>query len=98
MNYSDRYTAAEISKEHFRLALRFAERADTINRRKRTDKEKIRVGYLAADFYMHPVGKLMLPILEAHDRDCFHLSVYHDGDHEDATTQLTRQTVDPTNR
>ncbi len=94
MNYSDRYSAAEVSNEHFRLAMRFTERAETVRPRQRPLHERIRIGYLSSDFYTHPVGKLMLPILQSHDRERFHTTVYHDGHRSDATTCATRAAVD----
>ncbi|TWU42180.1 O-linked N-acetylglucosamine transferase, SPINDLY family protein [Novipirellula artificiosorum] len=94
MNYSDRYTAAEISKEHFRLGIRFTERPVPLAKRQRAVNEKIRIGYLAADFYTHPVGKIILPILESHDRDLFHVTVYHDSEQFDEITKATEQAVD----
>src|SRR5690606_19314235 len=68
MNYSDRFTAAEISNEHFRIGMRFTQPADSVPQRPRMAAEKIRVGYLGSDFYTHPVGKIILPILQSHDR------------------------------
>ncbi|TWU57271.1 hypothetical protein Poly59_01780 [Rubripirellula reticaptiva] len=81
MNYSDRYSAAEISNERFRLGMRFTERPEKIPRRLRQPGERICIGYLGSDFYTHPVGEIVLPILESHDRSQFDVTVYHDGSH-----------------
>ncbi|WP_210421352.1 O-linked N-acetylglucosamine transferase, SPINDLY family protein [Roseimaritima ulvae] len=94
INYSDKYTSAEIANQHFRLGMRFSDRPQPLPPRSRRSGEKLRIGYLASDFYTHPVGKIMLPILQAHDRQRFHVAVYHDGRQSDAITRATLATVD----
>lgn len=93
MNYSDRHTAAEISNEHFRIGMHFTQPSDSVPRRPRMTTEKIRVGYLGSDFYTHPVGKIILPILQSHDRQRCEISIYHDGKKSDATTGAIKNTV-----
>ena len=52
---------------------------------------KIRVGYLSADFYDHPVGRHMLGILENHDRSRFEIFAYSLApDKTDTITQRLR--------
>lgn len=52
---------------------------------------KIRLGYLSADFYDHPVGRHMLGILEHHDRARFEVFAYSlSPDKDDATTRRLR--------
>ncbi len=94
LNYSDGHSTAEIAKEHFRLGMRLSERAERVDKRVRTINERIRIGYLASDFYTHPVGKLMLPILQSHDREQFDIRVFHGGKKSDALTQAISATVD----
>ncbi len=94
INYSDRYSAAEIANEHFRLGMRFTQRAEVLESGERRPSAKLRVGYLGSDFFTHPVGKIMLPILQSHDRDRLHVTVYHDGKKSDANTDSTRKAVD----
>jgi len=94
INYSDQYTAAEIANEHFRLGMRFTERPEKLVKQKRNLGDKLRVGYLGSDFFTHPVGKIILPILQAHDRQKFHVVVYHNGKKSDANTEATRKAVD----
>ena len=38
----------------------------------RSAGEKIRIGYFSADFREHPVSRLIVGLLENHDRSCFH--------------------------
>ncbi len=94
LNYSDRYTAAEIANEHFRLAMRFSDHPQPLPPRPESAGGQIRIGYLASDFYTHPVGKIMLPILQSHDRQRFRVAVYHDGPQSDAITRATCRAVD----
>jgi predicted O-linked N-acetylglucosamine transferase (SPINDLY family) len=94
LNYSDRHSAAEIAKEHFRLGMRFGERSERVAKRNRNSSDRIRIGYLASDFYTHPVGKIMLPILQSHDRQRFDVRVFHGSNKTDATTRATREAVD----
>ncbi len=93
VNYSDQYTPAQIANEHFRLAMQFSSQAD-FRVPPAAHRARFRIGYLGADFYVHPVGKLMLPLLEAHDRNEFEIFVYHDNARSDGITQSTRDTVD----
>ncbi|MEZ6091556.1 MAG: tetratricopeptide repeat protein [Pirellulaceae bacterium] len=96
LNYSDRHNAAEIAKEHFRIGMHFARQARVVNQRPLRNgsdepgghsHRKLRVGYLSKDFYVHPVGKLMVPILESHDRERVDVYVYHDGEKHDPMTK-----------
>ncbi|MBX2811785.1 MAG: tetratricopeptide repeat protein [Myxococcales bacterium] len=42
----------------------------------RQPKRKCRIGYLSPDFHCHPVGLLLAPILEAHDKLEFEIITY----------------------
>ena len=93
-NYSDKYTAAEIANHHFRLGMRFKQPREDLPSRARQPGERIRIGYLGSDFYTHPVGKIIIPILESHDREQFHVTTYHDGKKSDGNTDTARKAVD----
>jgi hypothetical protein len=94
LNYSDRRSAAEVSNEHFRLGMRFTDRPEHVSGRRLGPAEKIRVGYLSSDFYTHPVGKIILPILQAHDRNHFYVKAYYDGKTVDTNTTIIEKAVD----
>lgn len=94
LNYSDRVSATEIANEHFRAALRFTDQPDELVKRRILPGDKIRIGYLSSDFYTHPVGKIMLPILQSHNRQQFQIVAYHDGKRIDGNTAAMQQTVD----
>ena len=50
---------------------------------KRSDRRKIRLGYLSADFHNHPVTRLMLEVLTLHDRSSFDVIGYSYGRQKD---------------
>jgi protein O-GlcNAc transferase len=53
----------------------------------------LRIGYLSSDFRWHPVGRNMLPILEAHDRHRMPAHLYSTTPVEDDTTRRFRATT-----
>jgi protein O-GlcNAc transferase len=53
---------------------------------------RLRVGYFSADLCNHPVGRFLLPVLEAHNRASIELWGLHTGPHRDAVhTQLQQR-------
>jgi protein O-GlcNAc transferase len=53
----------------------------------------LRIGYLSSDFRWHPVGRNMLPILQAHDRSRMPAHLYSTSPAEDDTTRRFRATT-----
>lgn len=47
---------------------------------------RLRVGYLSADYFQHPVAHFLEPLLKAHNRARFEVFCYHVGASEDAMT------------
>lgn len=45
----------------------------------RGDPERIRIGYVSADFYRHPTAFLIAGLIEAHDRKRFQVHAYSSG-------------------
>lgn len=58
--------------------------------RRKFSHQRLRVGYLSADFCGHPVGKLILPLLELHDKKRFETFCYNAGDKVDNVTEKLR--------
>lgn len=59
-------------------------------RRHRNDRSadrRLRIGYVSADFRQHPVGRFLLPLLGAHDKDRFEVYCYASQVHRDEMTQ-----------
>ncbi len=52
--------------------------------------ERIRIGYLSADFNMHPVGNLIRPVLANHDTSRFEIFCYAHLHKQDAMTKEIR--------
>lgn len=42
----------------------------------RSPERRLRVGYISADFKRHPVAFFLLPLLEAHNRERYHITCY----------------------
>src|SRR5207237_1944405 len=45
-----------------------------------SDAQKLRIGYLSADFREHPVSQLLIETIELHDRNRFDVFAYSYGD------------------
>ena len=55
----------------------------------RDAKEKLRIGYLSADFRLHPLAFLISELIELHDRNRFETFAYSYG-HDDKTPERKR--------
>ena len=54
---------------------------------KRGFGERLRIGYFSADLHEHPVGQLIVGLLEAHDRTRFEVSAFSFGGEPDGPTR-----------
>ncbi len=63
---------------------------------RRADGERLRVGYVSGDFRRHVMGRIMLDVIAAHDRDRFsvHLISLCEPQYHDATTNTFKSMVD----
>jgi protein O-GlcNAc transferase len=52
----------------------------------RDSGRRLRIGYLSSDFRSHPVGRNLLPLIEAHDRSKVELAFYAYLDNPDSVT------------
>jgi predicted O-linked N-acetylglucosamine transferase (SPINDLY family) len=53
---------------------------------------RLRVGYVSPDFWMHPVARFMLPVLEHHDRSRFEIFAYSSRYLKDGiTTEIAKR-------
>jgi predicted O-linked N-acetylglucosamine transferase (SPINDLY family) len=96
LNYSPSSTDADIASEHRRLC---REKFDHLRDHSplantRDPDRKIRVGYVSPDFWMHPVARFMLPILEHHDRKRFEVFAYSSRYLKDGFTEECARRVD----
>lgn len=60
----------------------------------RSQRPKLRIGYLSADFRIHVMGKLMLEVLSRHDRNRFEICLYSLAWQEDEVTAQFRNISD----
>lgn len=95
--YSDALSDAEIFARHrdFGARLeaaspRLAPRAPAGEARERP----LRIGYVSADLYRHPVALFLIPVLERHDRVAFRVTCYSTGTHADEVTAELRRSCD----
>ena len=58
------------------------------------DSRRLRIGYVSADLYRHPVGYFLWGPLAHHDRQKFEIFCYADTVHEDDLTTRMRGSVD----
>ncbi|MBE9241442.1 TIGR03032 family protein [Synechocystis salina] len=61
---------------------------------RRFNREKIRLGYLSADFRSHAVGSLIADIFQYHDRNLFEVYGYSLADTTDETTKIIQKGCD----
>ena len=86
----DDRAAAEAARQ---WGLRQAAAVRPVQRKPRQSNGKIRIGYVSADFYRHPIGWLGAPAIGAHDRDKFHVTIYANQTcADDLTARLKRET------
>ena len=57
-------------------------------------ERRLKIGYMSPDLYGHPIAKLLIPVLEHHDRSRFEVCVYSVGAKADQITAYIRNSVD----
>ena len=74
------FPPAEIAARHLAWPERYASGAMSFSIPQRSFKhERLRVGYVSADFFEHAVARFLLPLLTNHDRNRFEIHVYSDA-------------------
>ena len=53
----------------------------------RDAERKLRIGYVSPDFYLHVIGRVMLPLLAEHDRGNFQIYCYSSVQRPDSMTE-----------
>jgi protein O-GlcNAc transferase len=56
----------------------------------RSPERRLRIGYVSPDFFQHPVGRFLLPLLEHHDKNQVQIFAYSQVQLPDAMTQRLR--------
>jgi predicted O-linked N-acetylglucosamine transferase (SPINDLY family) len=91
------YDAAAIYEEHRRWNLQHAEPLAPFIRPHGNDRSphrRLRIGYLSPDFRQHPVGRFLVPLLEAHDHAHFEIFCYASLNRPDPITERCRAQAD----
>lgn len=92
------FTASEIKQlyDQFNDATRARQTSRTAPLPRRTAGARTRIGYLSPDFRKHVMGTLLLPVLEAHDRARYELTLISSvaPSPTDAITQAFHATAD----
>jgi protein O-GlcNAc transferase len=95
MQYNDSVASSEIFDAHRRWAQIHAVVADSSPPPKsRAEPDRIRVGYVSADFWNHPVGHFIRPLIERHDRSRFDVICYDHSDRDDGVTRLLKASAE----
>lgn len=91
--YQDQLSPEQVADEHRRLG-RQQYPDSNVNRGVHVAApvgRRLRIGYLSADFFMHPVMRFFEPVLHCHDRSRFEIFCYANVTKPDAITQKVQQ-------
>lgn len=92
LNNSDKHTPEQIRDEHVCLADIYGHAVtDFSPRQQKTQGNKIRLGYVSADFRSHSVGFFIEPVLQNHSRDHFEVYCYDQAPVPDDATGRIKQ-------
>lgn len=89
------YTPEEIFEEHRRWGAAISSGVEAQRHVKSRyiahSPERLRIGYVSADFYSHPVAFFMDPVLATHDRDAVDITIFSNVEREDDVTEQFRR-------
>ena len=96
LHYKQKYDCDKMFREHRRWAYRHAARDLEIKDHKNNPDpaRKIRIGYISPDFRIHPVGFLIRPIMEFHNRADVEVFAYGKVSLDDSITRQIRNAAD----
>src|SRR5262249_46229776 len=95
LNCSDRLNAPLISAEHRAFGEHFARLLPKLPPRAETTRgERLRIGYVSADFRKHAVAAFFEPLLRSHDRTRFEVFCYYNQPRGDEVTERIRAAVE----
>ncbi|MCU0609387.1 MAG: tetratricopeptide repeat protein [Chitinispirillaceae bacterium] len=88
MNYDPGTTPLELFEEHRKWGLQFAFPQIVIDRK---PGRKLKIGYLSADFCLHPASSFLEPVIANHDPTRFAVYCYsHGNEHDEITEKFTK--------
>ncbi|HJT79323.1 MAG TPA: tetratricopeptide repeat protein, partial [Gemmataceae bacterium] len=97
LHFHPGYDAEALAQEHERWNRRHAEPLAKLIRPHPNDpdpKRRLRIGYVSQYFQNHPVGRFLLPLLEAHDHGGFEIFCYASFTRPDDLTARLRTHAD----
>ncbi|MBF0625548.1 MAG: tetratricopeptide repeat protein [Magnetococcales bacterium] len=98
LNYSDHHRLDQVAARHHHYGALAMARVRTLPPapplRDPDPARPLRIGYLSPDFYQHPVGMLIAPILAHHDRTAFQAFCYSHGPKRDDLTRRIQAAAD----
>ena len=97
LNFTEDMSSDEIFARHRafgeRLERKYPPRTEAF-RNDRNPERRLRVGYVSADFYRHPVALFAIPLFERHDRSVCEIYGYSSGTTQDGFTRQLRSLID----
>ena len=97
LNYIEDMSVDEIFARHRafgeRLERKYPQRTEPF-RNDRNPERRLRVGYVSADFFQHPVAMFAIPLLERHDRSVCEIYGYSTGTTQDWVTRQLQSRID----
>jgi protein O-GlcNAc transferase len=97
LNIDDSISAEDLFRRHVEFGLRAEQAHPARFRHLRGDDapgRRLRVGYVSADFSLHPAMFFFMPVLEHRDRAAFETFCYSIGMGDDQVTQAVREASD----
>lgn len=94
LNYRDDLPPSAVLLEHRKYSTRIAVDEEAVLPRNRGASDRIRIGYISADFKWHAVSFFICGVLESHDRERFEVNCYHDAHIVDSRTLQLRELVE----
>lgn len=93
--FDPRCTQSQLLTEHRAWAKRHANFSPLVTQTPDTaTNRRLRIGYVSPDFRAHPVGRFILPLLAAHDRQQFEIYCYASVQFHNALTTLIQKHTD----
>nr|WP_255719413.1 UDP-N-acetylglucosamine-peptide N-acetylglucosaminyltransferase [Pelomonas sp. P8] len=81
------HTPAELKKAAALASRHLARGLRTLPTRRPVARERLRIGYLSADFHAHATAALIVDLLECHDRSRFDIHLYSHGPDDGSALQ-----------
>ena len=100
INYVEKYSSAyfyEQAMAFWRIKNRSAASIEPYRHARlesQGESKPLRIGFVSADFKNHPVGRLLEPVLKAHDKKKIHTTLYSNLALEDEFTKTIRSVCD----